>query len=88
VPVVIALVPPPSPPEAAGMAYGGILGDEWIVHAYRAQEDVPNEVAAEVEFVMAAASQRVDKELLAHAPQLRMIQIPGHGFDHVDVERR
>jgi phosphoglycerate dehydrogenase-like enzyme len=86
VPVVIALVPPPSPPEAAGMAYGGILGDEWIVHAYRAQEDVPNEVAAEVEFVMAAASQRVDKELLARAPQLRMIQIPGHGFDHVDVE--
>jgi hypothetical protein len=35
VPVVIALVPSPSPPEAAGMAYGGMLGEGWSVHGFR-----------------------------------------------------
>jgi phosphoglycerate dehydrogenase-like enzyme len=48
--------------------------------------DVPDDVAEEAEFVMAAASQRVDKTLLGRAPGLRMIQIPGHGFDHVDLD--
>jgi phosphoglycerate dehydrogenase-like enzyme len=86
VPLLIALVPPPSPPEAAAMAYGGMLGDGWTVHAFRDQEDVPDDVAEEAEFVMAAASQRVDKTLLGRAPRLRMIQIPGHGFDHVDLD--
>jgi phosphoglycerate dehydrogenase-like enzyme len=86
VPLVIALVPPPSPPEAAAMAYGGMLGDGWNVHGFREQDDVPDEVAGEAEFVMAAASQRVDKALLGRAPRLRMIQIPGHGFDHVDLD--
>ena len=84
-PVVIALVPPPSPPEAAGMAYGGMLGEGWEVHGFRDQRDVPDEMAASAEYVMAAASQRVDAALLARAPRLRLVQVPGHGFDHVDV---
>jgi phosphoglycerate dehydrogenase-like enzyme len=85
VPILIALVPPPSPPEAAGMAYGGLLGADWIVHGYREEGEVPDDVVADAEFVMAAASQRVG-DLFARAPRLRLVQVPGHGFDHVDLE--
>ena len=28
-PTLVALIPPPSPPEAAGMAYGGMLGEGY-----------------------------------------------------------
>jgi len=34
---------------------------------------------------MAAASQTVDGSLLARAAKLRLVQVPGHGFDHVDM---
>src|SRR5438093_13462395 len=78
VPVLVALIPPPSPPEAAGMAYGGMLGDGWTVHAFRSQDEVPDDVAAEVEFLLPAASQRVDHGLLSRSPKLRMLQVPGH----------
>jgi len=66
------------------MAYGGLLGDEWSVHAFRDEADVPTEVAAGTEFLVAAAAQRVSR-LFARAPMLRLVQIPGHGFDHVDL---
>ncbi|MFN2545770.1 MAG: 2-hydroxyacid dehydrogenase [Actinomycetota bacterium] len=84
-PVLVALIPPPSPPEAAAMAYGGLLGPEWTVQGFRSEDDVPDEVAADAEFVVAAASQRVST-LFDRAPRLRVVQIPGHGFDHVDLE--
>jgi phosphoglycerate dehydrogenase-like enzyme len=67
------------------MAYGGLLGEEWEVHAFREEAEVPGDVAARAEFVMAAASQRVS-ELFARAPRLRLVQVPGHGFDHVDLD--
>src|SRR5204862_2373794 len=85
-PVLVALVPPPGRLEMAGMAYGGRLGEGWTVQAFREEDDVPDDLAAEVEFVMPAAPQRVDDALLARAPKVRLIQVPGHGFDHVDLE--
>ena len=66
------------------MAYGGLLGEEWTVHSFREESDVPDDAAAAAEFVMAAASQRVSA-LFSRAPHLRLVQIPGHGYDHVDL---
>src|SRR5207253_560724 len=86
VPVLVALVPPPGRLEMAGMAYGGRLGEGWTVKAYREQGDVPDDVAKEAEFLMPASPQRVDDALLARTPKLRLIQVPGHGFDHVDLD--
>ena len=68
------------------MAYGGMLGEGWTVRAFRDQDDVPDEVAADAEFVMAASPQPVDARLLKRAPKLRLIQVPGHGFDHVNLD--
>jgi phosphoglycerate dehydrogenase-like enzyme len=83
--LLVALIPPPSPPEIAAPAYQGMLGDGWEVQAYREQADVPDEVAAEAEYLMPAASQRVDASLLGRMPKLRMVQVPGHGYDHVSL---
>lgn len=85
-PELVALVPPPSPPEAAAMAYQGLLGVDWTVHAFRSHDEVPDDVASRTGFVVAAASQHVGEAFLARAPALRLIQIPGHGHDHVDLE--
>ncbi len=84
-PLLVALVPPPAPPELAGPGYEGMLGDGWHVHAYRDGADVPDDVAAEAEYLMPAAPQRVDAALLSRMPKLRMVQVPGHGYDHVSV---
>jgi phosphoglycerate dehydrogenase-like enzyme len=67
------------------MAYGGLLGDAWEVHAFREEAEVPDDLAPRVEFVVAAASQRVS-DLVSRAPGLRLIQIPGHGHDHIDLD--
>jgi len=67
------------------MAYGGLLGEGWSVHAFRDEGDVPTDVASEAEFVLAAAPQRVEG-LFGRAPKLRLAQVPGHGYDHVDLD--
>src|SRR5687768_8190928 len=84
--LLVALIPPPAPPEMAAPAYQGMLGGDWEVRAYREAADVPDDVAAEAEYLMPAASQRVDAALLSRMPKLRMIQVPGHGYDHVSIE--
>src|SRR2546423_3986339 len=67
------------------MAYGGLLGESWTVHAFRDEGDVPDDVAADAEFVLAACPQQV-RSLFDRTPKLRLVQIPGHGFDHVDLD--
>ena len=84
--MLVALVPPPSDPEMAANAYGGMLGEGWTVRAFRDQDDVPDDVAADAAFVMAASPQAVDARLLKRTPNLRLIQVPGHGFDHVNLD--
>ncbi|MEX2457603.1 MAG: NAD(P)-dependent oxidoreductase [Actinomycetota bacterium] len=83
--LLVALIPPPSPPEIAAPAYQGMLGEGWEVRAFREQGEVPDDVAAEAEFLMPAASQGVDASLLSRMPRLRMVQVPGHGYDHVSL---
>src|SRR5205823_10652614 len=68
------------------MAYGGMLGEGWTAHGFRSQDDVPDEIAAEAEYLLPASPQRVDGELLSRAPRLRLVQVPGHGYDHVDLD--
>src|ERR1051325_5468964 len=81
----IALVQPPHEPAMAGTFFGYLLGDGWEVQGFGAQEDVPDDVAAETEFILAALA-RVDASLIGRCPKLRLIQVPGHGFEHVDVD--
>ena len=81
----IALVQPPHEPAMAGTFFGYLLGEGWDVQGFGAQEDVPDDVAAETEFILAALA-RVDASLIDRCRKLRLIQVPGHGFEHVDVE--
>ncbi len=54
--------------------------------AFRDEAEVPDAVAAEADFLLAAAGARVTEAFISRAPRLRLIQVPGHGFDHVDLE--
>lgn len=84
-PVVLALIPAPTDPALATLAYSGMLGEGWTVRAYRDQDDVPDEVAAEADFIASPPPQTVDARLLRRTPKVRLIQVPGHGFDHVNL---
>ncbi len=84
--LVIALVPPPAEPELASAAYGSMLGEGWTARGFRSQEDVPDEIAAAADMVIAAAGRAVDARLLRRAPNLKLIQVPGHGFDHIHLQ--
>lgn len=84
-PTVVALIPPPSDPSLASTAYGGMLGEGWTVQGYSSQDEVPDDVAAQAEFVVSPPPVTVDKALIARAPKLRLIQVPGHGFDHINL---
>lgn len=81
----IALVQPPHEPAMAGMFFGALLGEGWEVAGYDSQGSVPDDVAAEAEFIIAALAP-VDGGLIKRCPNLRLIQVPGHGFEHVDLE--
>jgi phosphoglycerate dehydrogenase-like enzyme len=84
--LVIAIVPPPSDPSLASVAYGGMLGEGWEVRGFNSIDDVPDDVAREAEFLVAPpGAGRVDAAFFARAAKLRFIQVPGHGFDHVDL---
>lgn len=84
--LMIAIVPPPSDPSLASLAYGGMLGEGWEVRAFNSIDDVPDDVAAEGEFLVAPpGAGEVDVRFFKRAPNLRLVQIPGHGFDHVNL---
>ena len=84
--LLIGIVPPPADPSLASAAYGGMLGEGWEVEAYNDPRDIPDDVAAEAEFlVVPPGSGTIAAAVLSRMPKLRLIQVPGHGFDHVDV---
>ena len=84
--LLIGIVPPPADPALASMAYAGMLGDGWEVEGSNAIDDIPDEVAARAEFLVAPpGAGDVDARFLKRAPRLRLVQVPGHGFDHVNV---
>jgi phosphoglycerate dehydrogenase-like enzyme len=84
--LLIGIVPPPADPSLASAAYGGMLGEGWKVEAYNDPRDIPDNVAAEAEFlVVPPGSGTIDAAALSRMPKLRLVQVPGHGFDHVDV---
>lgn len=80
----IVLVQPPHDPAVAGPFFGHLLGPDWMVQAYPSQEAVPDDVAATAGYLIAALAP-VGAQLLTRAPALRLIQVPGHGFDHIDL---
>ena len=84
--LVVAIVPPPSDPSLASVAYGGMLGEGWDVQGFNSIDDVPDDVAADGEFLVAPpGAGQVDARFFERAPKLRLVQVPGHGFDHVNV---
>lgn len=84
--LLVALVPEPTDRAFVETTYIAILGNGWDVKAFRNQEDVPDDDAADAEFIVAATPQAVDSQLLGRAPKLRLVQVLGHGFDHVNLE--
>lgn len=84
--IAIALVPPPAEPDLASAAYGSMLGEEWEAHGFRSPEDIPDEIAAKADVIIAAAGRSLDARLFRRAPKLKLVQVPGHGFDHVNLE--
>ncbi len=81
----IVLVAPPHDPAVAQPFFGHLLGEGWTVDAYSSQDDVPDDVAGAAEVIIAALSP-VDARLIKRCASLRLIQVPGHGYDHVEVE--
>ncbi len=51
--LLVALVSPPSDPAIAAAFCGNLLGDGWEVQGFGSQDDVPDDVAKEMEFVVA-----------------------------------
>jgi phosphoglycerate dehydrogenase-like enzyme len=80
----IVLVPPPYDPALAQPFFGYLLGDDWTVVGFSDQRDVPDDVAAKADYLIAAPTP-VDATLMARCPNLRMIQVPGHGYEHVSL---
>jgi phosphoglycerate dehydrogenase-like enzyme len=78
----IALVP--REPDLAALFFGGLLGEGWSVRAFLTPADVPDDLAARAEVIIAAITP-VDASLIGRCGALRLIQVPGHGFEHVDV---
>lgn len=81
----IVLVARPHDPAVAQPFFGHLLGEGWTVDAYSSQDDVPDDVAGAAEVIIAALSP-VDARLIKQCASLRLIQVPGHGYDHVEVE--
>lgn len=84
-PIAVALIPPPADPSMASTAYGAILGEGWEVRGFNGQEEVPDDVAGTCEFVVAPPPMTVDARFFRRAPKLRLVQIPGHGYDHINL---
>ncbi|MGH2828976.1 MAG: 2-hydroxyacid dehydrogenase [Actinomycetota bacterium] len=82
---VIALVAPPVDPAVVQSAYAALLGPEFRVSVFGSQADVSDDVAGTAVACVAAAGCTVDARLFKRAPALKLVQIPGHGFDHVSV---
>jgi len=83
--LLVALVPASVDPAGALGLYGGFLGADWTVQAYATQDAVPDDVAAEMVALLASAPVTVDARLLRRATRLKLVQVIGHGFDHVSL---
>ncbi len=83
--LLVALVPPPSDPSLASAFYGAVLGDGWTVKGFAHADEIPTDVAGEMEFIVAPPPMRVDAHLFRRAPKLKLVQVPGHGFDHINL---
>ena len=68
------------------MAYGGMLGEGWDVVAFGSIAAITDDAAGDAEFLMAPpGAGTVDTAFFARAPGLRLVQVPGHGYDHIDL---
>lgn len=80
----IVLQSPPHDPNLVASLFGHLLGEGWEVAGYADQSEVPDEVAADAEVIIPVLAP-VDASLIKRCPSLRLIQVPGHGYEHVSV---
>ena len=78
----IILVQPPHDAAVAAPFFKHLLGDGWETFGYATQDDVPDDVAADADFIISALA-LVDATLIKRCPNVRLIQTPSHGFDHI-----
>lgn len=81
----IVLVRPPHDPKMAGPFFQYLLGEGWEVRAFSDQADVPDDWAAVAEYLIAPQAP-VDATLIKRCPNLRLIQVPAHGYENIALE--
>jgi len=81
----IVLIAPPYDPAMAGPFFGALLGELWRVDAFGDQSDVPDDLAASADVIIAPLA-HVDGSLIKRCPSLKLIQVPAHGFENISLE--
>jgi phosphoglycerate dehydrogenase-like enzyme len=81
---LLALFPPRMNPQGIAEFVGASLGEPWeVTGAGDADEDI---AALEAADAILIALVDLPQAAIEKAQRLRLIQTPGHGFDHVDIE--
>ena len=81
---LLALFPERLNPKGIAEIVAGALGEGWEVTGAAGTDDEPDALASADALLVALAE--VDAGAIAAATNLRFIQTPSHGFDHIDIE--
>ena len=81
---LLAVFPERLNPEFIAQVVAGALGEEWTVTGAAAATANPG--ALRDAETMLVALEEIDSAALDAAPNLKFIQTPSHGFDHIDIE--
>jgi phosphoglycerate dehydrogenase-like enzyme len=81
---LLALFPERLNPKGIAEIVAGALGDGWEVTGAASPSDEPEALASADALLVALAE--VDAAAIDAAKNLRFIQTPSHGFDHIDID--
>jgi phosphoglycerate dehydrogenase-like enzyme len=81
---LLALFPERLNPKGIAEVVGGALGDGWTVSGAASAAADPEALSSADAILVALAE--VDAAAIDAAANLRFIQTPSHGYDHVDIE--
>jgi len=81
---LLALFPERLNPKGIAEIVAGALGDDWTVTGAASPGEDPDALASAEAMLVALAE--VDADAIGAASNLRFIQTPSHGYDHVDID--
>lgn len=81
---LLAVFPERLNPKFIADVVAGALGEEWTVTGAASASADPDALAAAE--TMLVALEEIDASAIEAAPNLRFIQTPSHGYDHVDID--